>query len=31
MESGRLDSENLRPAWFEFKRDGLLAGRTDAG
>ena len=30
MEGRRFDSENLRPAWFEFKRYRLLTGRTDA-
>ena len=30
IEGRRFDSENLRPAWFEFKRYRLLTGRADA-
>jgi hypothetical protein len=31
MEGRWFDSENLRPAWFEFEGDCLLAGRADTG
>ena len=31
MEGCRLDSENLRSAWFEFEGDRLLARRADTG